>query len=144
MGIFKHDAACHRGRCNSYPVSHHNMAPIFLTKVSMKLKQYHYFQCWDNLEYIILIFNNTGIVNRIFFGKIHISFRRKGCDIQLVLLSNYLPRARNMPVKAFVIKVFTNNVFCKTSRVINEKKKTPWLWSASELCRPSDRRFLAK
>jgi hypothetical protein len=23
-------------------------------------------------------------------------------------------------------------------------KKTPWLWSASELCRPSDRRFLAK
>jgi hypothetical protein len=22
-------------------------------------------------------------------------------------------------------------------------KKTPWLWSASELCRPSDRRFLA-
>jgi hypothetical protein len=29
---------------------------------------------------------------------------------------------------------------------INErlKKKPPWLWSASELCRPSDRRFLAK
>jgi hypothetical protein len=25
-----------------------------------------------------------------------------------------------------------------------KKKKTPWLWSASELCRPSDRRFLAK
>jgi hypothetical protein len=24
------------------------------------------------------------------------------------------------------------------------KKKTPWLWSASELCRPNDRRFLAK
>jgi hypothetical protein len=24
------------------------------------------------------------------------------------------------------------------------KKKSPWLWSASELCRPSDRRFLAK
>jgi hypothetical protein len=24
------------------------------------------------------------------------------------------------------------------------KKKPPWLWSASELCRPSDRRFLAK
>jgi hypothetical protein len=23
-------------------------------------------------------------------------------------------------------------------------KKTPWFWSASELCRPSDRRFLAK
>jgi hypothetical protein len=23
-------------------------------------------------------------------------------------------------------------------------KKTPWLWSDSELCRPSDRRFLAK
>jgi hypothetical protein len=23
-------------------------------------------------------------------------------------------------------------------------QKTPWLWSASELCRPSDRRFLAK
>jgi hypothetical protein len=25
-----------------------------------------------------------------------------------------------------------------------KKKKTPWLWSASEPCRPSDRRFLAK
>jgi hypothetical protein len=25
-----------------------------------------------------------------------------------------------------------------------KKKKPPWLWSASELCRPSDRRFLAK
>jgi hypothetical protein len=25
----------------------------------------------------------------------------------------------------------------------SRKKKTPWLWSASELCRPSDRRFLA-
>jgi hypothetical protein len=24
------------------------------------------------------------------------------------------------------------------------QKKPPWLWSASELCRPSDRRFLAK
>jgi hypothetical protein len=23
-------------------------------------------------------------------------------------------------------------------------KKPPWLWSTSELCRPSDRRFLAK
>jgi hypothetical protein len=23
-------------------------------------------------------------------------------------------------------------------------KKTQWLWSASELCRPSDRRLLAK
>jgi hypothetical protein len=27
---------------------------------------------------------------------------------------------------------------------LNVKKRTPWLWSASELCRPSDRRFLAK
>jgi hypothetical protein len=25
-----------------------------------------------------------------------------------------------------------------------KKKNPPWLWSASELCRPSDRRFLAK
>jgi hypothetical protein len=24
------------------------------------------------------------------------------------------------------------------------KKKTPWFWSASKLCRTSDRRFLAK
>jgi hypothetical protein len=26
----------------------------------------------------------------------------------------------------------------------NNKKRTPWLWSASELCRPSDHRLLAK
>jgi hypothetical protein len=25
-----------------------------------------------------------------------------------------------------------------------DKKEIPWLWSASELCRPSDRRLLAK
>jgi hypothetical protein len=30
------------------------------------------------------------------------------------------------------------------TRVICEKKNPPWLWSASELCRPSDRRLLAK
>jgi hypothetical protein len=32
----------------------------------------------------------------------------------------------------------------KASLKSDNKKKTPWLWSASELCRPSDRRFLAK
>jgi hypothetical protein len=28
--------------------------------------------------------------------------------------------------------------------LIKKKKKTPWLWSANEPCRPSERRFLAK
>jgi hypothetical protein len=28
--------------------------------------------------------------------------------------------------------------------ILGLKTKTPWLWSASELCRPSDRRLLAK
>jgi hypothetical protein len=33
--------------------------------------------------------------------------------------------------------LFSNSTLCNIYQ-------TPWLWSASELCRPSDRRFLAK
>jgi hypothetical protein len=32
----------------------------------------------------------------------------------------------------------------ENKRAHKQKKTPPWLWSASELCRPSDRRFLAK
>jgi hypothetical protein len=33
---------------------------------------------------------------------------------------------------------------CPSIASSRKKKNPPWLWSASELCRPSDRRFLAK
>jgi hypothetical protein len=38
----------------------------------------------------------------------------------------------------------TTNTCTVTYGRFQIKKKPPWLWSASELCRPSDRRFLAK
>jgi hypothetical protein len=39
---------------------------------------------------------------------------------------------------------YTKTLTLKVNRVKLFNKKTPWLWSASELCRPSDRRLLAK
>jgi hypothetical protein len=41
-------------------------------------------------------------------------------------------------------RIFPRFPLRTTSGKQEPKKKPPWLWSANELCRPSDRRFLAK
>jgi hypothetical protein len=64
---------------------------------------------------------------------------RRGRRLSLPLTNN----THKQQIKNRIIHVYTLRYQYSQNRH-DTKKKTPWLWSGSELCRPSDRRLLAK
>jgi hypothetical protein len=67
--------------------------------------------------------------------------RQHGDLISILLFSqNKESGLKTLPCFYWRVSMVTQIMYCWNAHI----KRTPWLWSASELCRPSDRRLLAK